>query len=75
LRTGSAVVVDVVVVEIAGQLGGVLVLDQALEFAPGRVTQLLAALLGGVQIFRETIEVHLAGGLEGGFLFVLVELF
>jgi len=49
--------------------------ETTLEFAPGGVAQLLAALLGGVQIFRETIEVHLARGLERGFFLFLVELF
>ena len=75
LRTGGAVVVDVVVIEVAGEFGGVLVFETALETAPGGIAQLLAALLGGIQIFRKTIEVDFAGGFEGNLFLVLVELF
>ena len=75
LAHGGAVVVDVVVIEVAGELGGVLVFETPLEPAPGGIAQLLAALLRGVQIFRKTIEVDFAGGFEGNFFFVFVELF
>jgi hypothetical protein len=36
---------------------------------------LLAALFRGVEIFRETVEVHFARSFEGGLFFVFVELF
>ena len=75
LANRGRIVVDVVIVEIAGELGGVLVFEAALETAPGGIAQLLAALLRGVEIFRQTIEIDFAGGFEGGFFFVLVELF
>jgi hypothetical protein len=75
LARGGAVVVDVVIVEVAGEFGGVFVFKTPFETAPGRVAQLLATLLGSVQILRKTIEVDFAGGFEGNFLFVLVELF
>ncbi len=69
------IVVDVVVVEIAGELCGVFVFESALETPPGGIAQLLAALLGGIEVFRESIEIDFAGRLEGNFFFVLVELF
>src|SRR5688572_12335658 len=75
LADGGRIIVDVVVVEIAGELGGVLVFEAALEPAPRRIAQLLATFLRGVQVFRESIEIDFAGRLEGNFFFLFVELF
>src|SRR5687768_12511554 len=71
---GRGIIVDVVIIEIAGELGGDFFFLPALETAPRGITQLLAALLGGVQVFGQTIEVHVGGGLERGFFLVFVEL-
>src|SRR5205823_2475858 len=55
-----AVVADLVILEIAGELGGVLVLEQPLEPAPGRVADLLAAALGEIKILDDLIKIDVA---------------
>ena len=49
---------DVVVFEVTGELGGALVLEQALESPPRRIARLLAAALGHVEVFDDLIEIH-----------------
>jgi hypothetical protein len=71
----GGVIVDVVIVEVAGQLRGLLLLDAPLETAPGGIAELLPTLLRGVELLREPIEIDFAGCFEDGFLFVFVELF
>ena len=48
---------DVVVFEVARELGGSLVLEQALEPPPGGVAGLLTAALGQVQVFDHLVEI------------------
>src|SRR5204862_204293 len=55
-----AVVADLVILEIAGELGGVLVLEQPLEPAPGRVADLLPAALGEIKILDDLIKIDVA---------------
>src|ERR1700728_858154 len=56
-RRVAAVIADFVVLEIAGQLGGVLVLEQPLEAPPRRVAGLLAAALGEVEVLVDLVQV------------------
>src|SRR5262249_13176977 len=48
---------NVVVVEVAGQLGGALVLEHALEAAPRRLARALATALRQVQVLVDLIQV------------------
>ena len=52
-RSVGLVSLDVVVVEVADELGGALLLEQPLEAAPGRIAQLLAAALGNIQVLDD----------------------
>src|SRR5580658_3598799 len=49
--------VDLVVLKITGEFGGVLLLEQPLKTAPRRVTGLLAAALGQIKILVDLIEI------------------
>src|ERR1700731_1441171 len=60
LARRTAVVADLVVLEIAGKLGGVLLLEQPLEPAPRRIPGFLAAALGEVQVLDDLVEVDVA---------------
>ncbi len=72
----GAVIVDsdVVVIEIARELGDALVFDDALEPAPGRVAQLLASAFREVQLLVDLIEVDVRAIADGNFVFVFFEL-
>ena len=48
---------DLVVLEVAGEFGGVLVLEQPLEAPPGGVARLLAAALGEIEVLDDLIQV------------------
>ena len=72
---GVVVATDLVVLEIAGEFGGALLLEQPLEPAPRRVAHLLAATLGEIQVFNDLIEIDVAvlgDGLIGLFVFEIV---
>ncbi len=56
---------DVVIVEVAGELGGALVLEQPLETAPGRIALRLAAATARlVEIADHAVHVDVVTGLE-----------
>src|SRR5205807_4046599 len=72
---GVVVAADLVVLEIAGELGGALLLEQPLEPAPRRVAHLLTAPFGEIQVLNDLIEVDVAllgHGLIGLFVFEFV---
>ena len=49
---------DLVILEVAGELGGVLLLEQPLETPPGGIAGLLAASLGEIEVLDDLIQVH-----------------
>src|SRR6185437_7901850 len=55
-----AITADVVVLEVAGEIGGALLLEQSLEAAPSGIAGALAAPLGQVQVFDDLIEIDVA---------------
>ena len=57
---GVVVATDLVVLEIAGEFGGALLLEQPLEPAPRRVAHLLTAPFGEIQVLNDLIEVDVA---------------
>src|SRR5438128_4002724 len=70
----TAVVADVVVVEVAGQLGHALLFDDALEPAPRGIAELLAPALGQVQFLVDLIEVDIRAIADGRVVFLFFEL-
>src|ERR1700730_4471756 len=50
---------DVVVFEVAGELGGALVFEQPLEPAPRGIAGLLTPALGHVEVLDDLIEIHI----------------
>src|SRR6185437_5160862 len=66
---------DVVILEVAGELGRALLLEPALEATPRRVASALPAALGEVQVLDDLIEIDVAffdGRLVVVFAFELV---
>ncbi len=63
---------DVVVLEVAGELGSALVLEQSLEATPRGIADLLTPTLGHVELFGDLVEVDIGIANERlvGFLFL-----
>src|SRR5579863_958416 len=60
LARRSTILADLVVLEIAGELGGVLLLEQPLEPAPRRVAASLPAALGEIEVLDDLVEIDVA---------------
>ena len=65
---------DVVVIEVARELGHALVFDDALESAPRGIAKLLAPALGKVQFLVDLIEVDVRAVADGRLVFLFFEL-
>src|SRR5882757_5210997 len=63
---------NVVVLEVTGELGGALVLEQPLESAPRGIAHLLTSTFGHVELFGDLVEVNIGISDERlvGFLFL-----
>jgi hypothetical protein len=57
LALALGLVPDLVVLKIAGELRGVLFLEQPLEAAPRRIARLLATALGEVEVLDDLVEI------------------
>src|SRR6516162_5281560 len=60
LTRAVGLIPDLVVLEIAGQLRGVLFLEQPLEAPPRRIARLLPTPLGEIQVLDDLIEIDVA---------------
>src|SRR5215469_10201845 len=72
---GGRIVADLVVLEVAGELGSVLVLEQPLEAPPCGVADLLTTALGEIEVLRDLVEIDvpvLGGGFVSLFVFEFV---
>src|SRR6516162_1157311 len=75
LARAVALIPDLVVLEIAGELRGVLFLEQPLEAPPRRIARLLPTPLGEVKILDDLVEIDvpvLGNRLVGLFVFEFV---
>ena len=57
LARAIGLVADLVILEVAGELCGVLFLQQTLEAPPRRISRLLATALGEIEILDDLIEI------------------
>ena len=60
-----AVRADLVILEVAGELGGALLLEQPLEAPPRGIAGLLAAALGEVEVLDDLVEINVTVADDG----------
>jgi hypothetical protein len=73
LARALTVLAYLVVLEVAGELGGALVLEQTLEAPPRGIAGLLAATLGEVEVLDDLVEIDVTVADDGFVGFLVLE--